>query len=97
MASATHPLATFVCATCHRTTEERLAVDYKPHRGAPIRICAMCESALIGYGEEAGMEMLRRSAEERDTHMVQSGILSVLTSDGGRIDLTADDLRALAG
>jgi len=57
----------------------------------------MCESALIGYGEEAGMEMLRRSAEERDTHMVQSGILSVLTSDGGRIDLTADDLRALAG
>ncbi len=88
---------TFVCMTCYRTMPVALEDSYKPHRGAAMRICANCHNVLIGYGETVGLQALHDAAVDRDTHMVQSGILSVLTSDGGRIDLTADDLRALAG
>ena len=95
MATATRPRTTFICATCHLTTDDRLAVDYKPHRGAPIRICAMCDNVLIGYGEDAGMAAIRDLVLDRERHMVQAGMLSVLAPGGRRIDLTADDLRAL--
>ena len=95
MATATRPRTTFICATCHLTTDDRLAVDYKPHRGAPIRICAMCDNVLIGYGEDAGMAAIRDVVQNRERHMVQAGMLSVLAPGGRRIDLSADDLRAL--
>jgi len=56
----------------------------------------MCESRIIGYGEDAGLQAIRRVSDDRERHMVQAGMLSVLTPGGGRIDLTADDLRAIA-
>ena len=95
MVATTKPRTTFVCATCHLTTDTRLAVDYKPHRGAPMRICATCENVLIGYGEEAGLVAIQHMVQNRERHMVQAGMLSVLTPGGRRIDLSADDLRAL--
>lgn len=69
------PRRTFVCACCRITEVEALAVDYKPHRGPVIRICANCESVLIGYGEESGMRAIHGAAVERDTHLVQAGML----------------------
>lgn len=86
---------TFVCATCRQTVDIRLAVDYKPHRGPVKRICCFCENAIIGVGEEAAIEAIQRATNERESHLVQAGMLSVLTPGGGRVDLTTDDLKAL--
>ena len=75
MATAAKPRATFICATCHLTTDTRLAVDYKPHRGAPIRICAMCESRIIGYGEAPALEAIDRISRDRESLLVQANLL----------------------
>lgn len=41
-------------------------------------------------------QAIQRVSADRDAHLVQAGMLSVLTPNGGRVDLSADDLRALA-
>lgn len=63
---------TFVCASCKATVDHRLAVDYKPAKGPAMTICANCENVLIGFGETTGMAMIRRTAIDRDAHLVQS-------------------------
>lgn len=57
--------STFVCTYCQRNRSIDLAVMYKPTRGPELRICAYCENIIIGFGESAGIESIRRAAAQR--------------------------------